>query len=77
MAVVSTAVEHRGLPRLDAAGNYDVHRPQHGGLQEPCFLSGEAAELDEVCEPGRAEHELADVLRSTDRLPMTVTELWR
>jgi len=55
------AVQERGLPCLSAAGNHDVQPRQHGGLQEACCLSGEAAELDEVCEPGCAEHELANV----------------
>ena len=57
----SEAVQEGGLPRLRAAGHHDVQARQHGGFQEPCCLSGEAAELDQIGQAGRAEHELADV----------------
>ena len=61
------AVEHRGLAGLRAAGDEDVEPGAHGGLEEGRRAGRQAAQLDEVVEPGRAEHELADVHRREAR----------
>src|SRR6478735_1366741 len=57
------AVEHGGLPSLRAAGDEDVEAGPHGGLEERRGGRRQPAELDQVVEPRRAEHELADVHR--------------
>ena len=57
------AVEHGGLAGLGAAGDQDVEAGAHGRLEERGRRRGEAAEVDEVVQPGGADHELADVDR--------------
>ena len=48
------AVQHRGLAGLGAAGDQDVEPGPHRRLEERRRLRGQAAELDQVVQPGGA-----------------------
>ncbi len=52
---------------LRPPGDQDVQPGPHRAVEEPRCLGAQAAELDQVGQPGRAEHELADVDRTGRR----------